>query len=194
MSGYLEFLQGLRGKLPPLEGKALRLQEIRPADVSGEYVAWLNDPEVVAFTESRFQRHTLESVAAFVDGFQDNSTDWLLAICLKDSGRHIGNIRLGPIDVHHYRAPLGILIGDKGQWGRGYGSESLGLAVKLGFEVMGLHRLTAGVHSLNQGSLKAFQNNGFKIEGEFSGHSLVGGRFIDDYVLGLNNPSFQLPA
>ena len=39
-----------------------------------------------------------------------------LGIFLKDANKHIGNIKLEPIDFENKKATLGILIGDKNYW------------------------------------------------------------------------------
>ena len=48
-------------------------------------------------------------------------------ICLVEDGRHIGNIKLGPIQWLHRRADLSLFIGDKSCWSLGYASEAIGL-------------------------------------------------------------------
>ena len=50
------------------------LRELTVRDVSGRYAAWMNDPEVVRFTEARHASHTIESLRTFVAACEANSS------------------------------------------------------------------------------------------------------------------------
>ena len=45
-------------------------------------------------------------------------------------GRHIGNIKIGPVHSYHRRARIGLLIGEKEFWNRGYATEAIKLAAR----------------------------------------------------------------
>lgn len=167
------------------EGEHLQLRRLRPEDVGTTYVGWLNDAETVRYTEARHGRHTLESVREFVAACQARSDVHLWGIFELAGGAHVGNIKLGPIDAFHRRASIGLLIGERSRWGRGYATEAIGIAVRLGFGELGLHKLTAGVIAGNEPSLKAFRKNGFVVEGVRRRHSLVDGAWRDETLLGL---------
>ena len=77
------------------------------------------------------------------------------------------------------------MIGDKSFWGNGYASEAWALVVDYAFNRLGLRKLTAGVVSGNRASLKALQNLGFVIEGEFKEDVFMMGELRDVYRLGL---------
>jgi len=144
----------------------LLLRPVAEADINPTYVAWLNDPDVNAFLETRFQRQTLESVRAY---WQDHgkapSSPWW-AICRRDQqDRHIGNIKLGPIHPIHRRADVSLFLGDRGCWGLGFASEAIALVRDWAFQQLGLHKLCAGLYADNIGSLRAFEKCGFRLEG-----------------------------
>ena len=42
-----------------LQGKRIYLRELLPADANGNYFQWMQDPEILQFLESRFQKHSL---------------------------------------------------------------------------------------------------------------------------------------
>ena len=101
--------------------------------------------------------------------------------------KHIGNIKLGPINWIYRIADIGVLIGEKDCWGEGYATEAIALIKEYAFNVLGLHKLTAGSIGLNEGSVKAFQKNNFKIEGVRKKHAFINGSYVDAILLGLVN-------
>jgi RimJ/RimL family protein N-acetyltransferase len=179
-----------------LEGDRVYLREVVPSDVTDRYIAWLNDPEVTAGLEIRFQPHSKEGILEYVHEMAGSPNHAFLAVVVKEDDRHIGNIKLGPINWVHRRGDIGILIGEKDCWGRGYGTEAIRLLVRHAFMQLNLHRLVAGVYEDNPGSIRAFQKNGFDIEGIMKDHCFSRGRYVNGVLLGLvrseppNTPNF----
>lgn len=174
-----------------VNGENLYLRPINLNDVSKKYVNWMNDPYINQYLESRFAEQTMESVKDFVKSMIGSQTDILLAICEKDSGRHVGNIKIGPINTIHSHAEVGLLIGEKECWGKGYGSEAIGLVVDYAFKTLNIHRLTAGAYAENISSIKAFKKNGFLVEGTYRNHVFYNDVFVDCIRMGIINPEYN---
>ena len=64
----------------------------------------------------------------------NSPVDAMFGIFLNDSHQHIGNIKSGNIDPFHRRAEVGLVIGDRAVWGKGYAAEAISLATRYGFE------------------------------------------------------------
>lgn len=165
-----------------LEGAKLYLKPFTVGDVTEEYIGWLNDPEVNQFLESRFEHHTLESSRVYVEKISQNPANIFLAIMSKDTGRHIGNIKLGPIDSHHKVGSIGLMIGDKNSWGKGLATEAVKLLTDYAFDTLKLHKVTAGAYENNAGSIKIFLKLGFFEEGRRKKHMRFDYGYVD-YVL-----------
>ena len=75
------------------------------------------------------------------------------------------NVKLGNINIRHGYADIGFLIGEKEYWGGGFGSEAVGLATTFGFNYLSLNKIYGGVYSVNAGSVRVFQKNGYVLEG-----------------------------
>ena len=135
--------------------------------VSLEYVSWLNDPEVNRYLESRFIEHNFEDVAGFVRRLQADDSTIFLGIYLKDSDKHIGNIKLDSIDSYHSRGIVGLMLGDKQEWGKGFATEAIREITKYAFNELGLKKVSAGCYESNLGSKKAFERVGYEVEGFF---------------------------
>jgi [ribosomal protein S5]-alanine N-acetyltransferase len=172
---------------PFVQGERIYLREVRPSDVDESYYQWMNDPEVTRFLESRFRPNDIDSLRTYVEQASKDKSSIFLAVVLKESGRHIGNIKLGPIDWIHRLADVGVLIGEKDCWGKGYATEAIGLVAGLAFGRLNLHKLTAGSYSANRGSQMAFQKNGFVVEGTRRQHRFSEGAFTDTVIMGLLN-------
>ena len=162
-----------------IDGPRLHLRSARPSDASDRYVAWLNDAEINRYLELRFSTHTLAGVKAYIAEMAESTTYVFLAIVLNDGERHIGNIKIGPINRAHRYADIGIVIGEKDAWGKGYATEAISLATRYAFETLGLHRLEAGAYEPNMGSAKAFIKAGWHEEGREIAKWSVDGKFVD---------------
>jgi RimJ/RimL family protein N-acetyltransferase len=155
----------------------LKLVPLTVQDVTEQYVNWLNDRDVNQFLESRFVSHDLASTTDFVQKCVDDPATLLLAIrCKLLSDRHVGNVKIGPIDRNHGTAEVGIMIGDREAWGKGVGSGAIRIATEIAQRELALRRITAGCYKSNVGSWKAFTKAGFTIEGERPKHFLLNGK------------------
>jgi RimJ/RimL family protein N-acetyltransferase len=168
-----------------LSGPRLYLREVLPADAGGRYLSWMNDPEVTRYLESRFFPTTAGSLRAYVEARLGDSDHLFLAIVLARGDRHIGNIKVGPIDRVHRHADVGILIGESDCWGQGYATEAIRLVVDHAFGALSLHRLTASCYAGNEASAAAFEKAGFVREGVRRDHYRSGGRYVDAVMLGI---------
>lgn len=162
-----------------VEGERMYLRKVCASDVNDNYVRWMNDPEVMQYLESRFVAHTPESILAFVKQMSVDKNHAFLAMVLKQGDRHIGNIKLGPIDWHHGLGDIGLLVGEKDCWGKGYAAEAIDLMTRHAFQSLKLHKVTAGCYENNLGSMKAFLKVGFVEEARLKQHFLCEGSYVD---------------
>src|SRR4030042_5215264 len=123
-----------------VKGEMISLRILKPEDVSDNYVRWMHYKDVVRFLENRWSVHTLESIREYVRIINESPDDFLFGIYLKNK-KHIGNIKIGNINQIHKFADIGLLIGDKGMWGKGYGSEAIKMATHSAFENLRLNKL-----------------------------------------------------
>ena len=136
------------------------LRPLREGDVTQAYVDGLNDPEVNRFLLSpNVQRLTLESVRGFVRDNDRDENAVLFGLFIDD--KHVGNVRLHDIDWGEKHAHVGIALFDKSAWGRGLGTEALRRVVCVGFEILGLTTIRAGIADENIPSQRIFQKAGF---------------------------------
>jgi ribosomal-protein-alanine N-acetyltransferase len=168
---------------PFLCGENIYLREVRPSDVTESYYRWLNDPAITQFLECRFHPNSIDNLIEYVKSRQTDPNNIFLAIIIKENHRHIGNIKLEPIHWVHRYAEVGIMIGEKDCWGKGYATEAISLVTKFAFDTLNLHKLTAGSYDVNTGSLKAFQTAGYHIECIRKSQLFYQGAYVDSILL-----------
>ena len=175
-----------------IETSRFELQTLDNSFVSDRYLTWLNSEEVNQYLESRFSINTTAELTNFVKQMLDSENSLLLAIVDKDSGQHIGNIKLGPINSAHKSAPLGLVIGESNWWGKGVAKEVISALTNWSFETLGLAKIFAGSYSSNQGSIRAFLACGYSEEGrQYSQVELSSGVRDDVVLLGKIRPDLS---
>jgi RimJ/RimL family protein N-acetyltransferase len=170
-----------------IEGNLIYLREIRISDVNETYCKWMNDPEITAYLESRFQSYCIEDLKKYVENKINSSNNVFLAIVLKKDKRHIGNIKLSEINWYHKYGDIGIIIGEKDCWGKGYAFEAIKLLTDFAFSELKLHKITAGAYDVNEGSVKAFLKAGYFIEGKRKKQFLYENKYIDAIQMAILN-------
>lgn len=174
--------------LPVLSAAGLTLFPLSPNEINRGYIGWLNDPRVTRYTEvSGLQ--TEQTVREYIVRELADSRSALWGISVK--GRHIGNIRLSDIHLHHGRATIAILVGDVTEHGRGYGAAAIRIVTAHALGDLGLRKLTAGIYEPNLASRRAFEKAGFTLEARLTRHALFEGNPIDVLIYSVFRGSTQ---
>lgn len=173
-------------------GKRMYLRLLAPDDASEAYASWMNDPEINQYLESRFRVQTVESIREYLAVMNDSVYDAMFGMFLNDTHNHIGNIKIGNINVFHRRAEVGLIIGNRTMWGKGYAAEAIELATKYGFEELNLNKLTAGMYEHNMGSFKAFIKAGWRHVGTLKEHCFSHGKYEDEFVVEICRSEYLL--
>ncbi len=165
------------------ESRNIFIRPLLPEDIGESYIAWMNDPEVTQYLESRGTQYLHEDLVQYVKDIRKNDNNLLFGIFLKGSGEHIGNIKIGNISRVHRFADVGLVIGVKEQWGKGYATEAIRLVTEYAFEQLDLNKLVAGMYAPNEGSRKAFEKAGYNIAGRYRNHRFYKGSFVDEILV-----------
>jgi ribosomal-protein-alanine N-acetyltransferase len=169
----------------PLRTKNLILRSLDASHACGPYEAWMRDEDVTRYLEVRFAPPDAAALELFIKRMNDSIDNLLLGLFPSaDPERHIGNIKLGPIDSRHAVAAIGVLIGAKDYWGKGLAGESVAAVAELGFSDFGLERVEAGFYADNIASQRAFTRAGFVEEGRLIAARRIGDTRTDEIVMG----------
>jgi ribosomal-protein-alanine N-acetyltransferase len=178
-----EFVRGSRVYLRPLERE----------DLNARYLSWLNDPEVTRYMETGTFPTTARDLEKFYDEVTGNRNQVILAVADKNSGQHIGNVKLGPIHWIHRCATLGIMIGDKKFWGKGAGLDATRLTVEYGFGRLNLRRIDLGVFANHEAAVRCYEKAGFKVEGRMRESLFKHGEYCDRLWMAVLRSEYKPP-
>ncbi|MBB4842417.1 RimJ/RimL family protein N-acetyltransferase/methionyl-tRNA formyltransferase [Paucibacter oligotrophus] len=164
----------------------LELRCLHEDEVGEAYLGWLNDPLVNQYLEVRHAPPgSVAELRQFVRDVNVSPDNLLLGMFTQNGQHHIGNIKLGPINRLHRRAEIGIVCGDRAEWGKGYATTAIRLLSDFAEQHLDLQRLSAGCYAGNGGSLRAFQKAGFTLEATLPDYWQLGdGGSVSQHLLG----------
>jgi RimJ/RimL family protein N-acetyltransferase len=161
-------------------GDRLRLRAAEREDLP-RFVAWLNDPEVTQFLLINLPMSMADEQRWFESMQAQPPAEHVLVIEIKegDAWRPIGNTSFMDIGWINRSAEIGIFIGEKELWNKGYGRETMRLMIKHGFETLNLNRICLRVYEHNLRGIRAYEHAGFKYEGRMRQAIYKDGRYYD---------------
>jgi RimJ/RimL family protein N-acetyltransferase len=138
---------------------------LSPIDVNDaeKFTEWLNDLEVTI----NLQRYSKSlDLNTEKQKLAELAKDHNYGIIDKENDVLIGMCSFMGIDSLSQAAEVGIFIGNKKYWNKGYGTEALALLLDYGFKALNLHNIGLRVYSFNGRAIKAYEKIGFKITGK----------------------------
>jgi len=152
-------LRPLKGATIP--GEKIRLREKKLSDVRNDY-RWQSDPELARLDAAPgltlpFSVFLLEYTTAL---HRSSPRRYPLAVDTTD-GRHIGNCTCYDIDGKQGEAQLGIMLGDRDYWDKGYGADVINTLVDHVFGTTELKRLYLKTLDWNARAQRCFAKCGF---------------------------------
>ena len=177
-----------------LTGRKIFLREFTQEHLNDpKYFGWLRELETVLpiYRVEYLLPLSFDSLRAYVESLWKSGRDAFFAIHDKDSGKFVGTQRIGHIDWRSGIADLGVLIGDRSCWGRGYATDAIHTACRYAFDTLSLRRLTGGTPASNDAMCRCFRRLGFHEEGRLRQQLLIRGRYDDHVLFGLLKEEHQ---
>ena len=97
----------------------------------------------------------------------------------------IGHCALFKFDDTARTCELGITIGDKSYWGRGYGRDAISVLLDYAFRLRNIRRVFLSVNGSNERAIRAYRATGFMEEGRLRAHVWSQGRYEDLVYMGV---------
>jgi RimJ/RimL family protein N-acetyltransferase len=139
-------------------------------EVAAERIAkWMCDSEFVRLMDTDPAR--LLSVDKYKEWFEKDMVDdekndeLFFLIQTFPENQPIGLIGLDGIRWTHGDAWVGIGLGERDYWGKGYGSDAIRILLRYAFSELNLHRLSLSVFEYNRRAIRSYQKVGFVDEG-----------------------------
>jgi RimJ/RimL family protein N-acetyltransferase len=168
-----------------LRGPTVRLTALSRDDVPA-IARWYQDGEFMRLYDARPAVPKTEAgLTRWLEDLEKDKTTFAFAIRALEGDELIGTLELDGILWAHRVCGMSIAIGDRANWGRGYGTEAAGLALAFAFDELNLHRVTVTVFTYNERSIAMFEALGFQREGVFREFLQRDGRWYDMILYGL---------
>lgn len=175
-------------KAAELSSARLVYKPLSLAHLSQEYVNWMNDPVVICYLESG-GNYTIDMLRDYLREVEEkDSLFW--AIHTLDTGEHIGNIKIDPVNERHGIAEYGIMMGKRSEWGKKYATEASQTIIEHCFGELGIRKITLGVVADNTLAYRLYVKLGFQIEGRYRNHGIYEGKYCDVIRMAIFNPFF----
>jgi RimJ/RimL family protein N-acetyltransferase len=174
-----------------LHGNRVRLTALTSGDLP-TFAQWYQDTEFLRFFDSRpaFPKAQPE-LGRWLEELQKATDGFTFGIRLLNSDGLLGYLELDDIDWQHGVCGLGVGIGDRANWGQGYGFEASQLALEFAFHELNLHRVQGTVFSYNARSQALFAKLGFQREGTYREYLQRDGQRHDMFLYGLLRQEWQ---
>ena len=160
------------GQLRDISTPRLRIIAFAEHHLTESYIGWLNDPEVVRYSE---QRHVVNDLARCRDYFEtmSRSANFFSAIEETAARRgHIGNVSVA-VDRSNGLADISIMIGDRGVWGNDFGYEAWSAVLKALLDREGFRKVTGGTVAPNKAMVRIMEKSGMQPDGVRPAHYLI---------------------
>jgi RimJ/RimL family protein N-acetyltransferase len=176
-------------------GDRVRFRAIEKKDLPF-YVKWLNDPEVRQGLSMNRPISLAEEEEWFAGILKSSPQERPLAIeILPEEDAQdwifVGNCSLIHLNWENRSAEIGIHIGEKQYWDRGFGTEAMQLMCRHAFDDLNLHRLWLQVFETNQRAIRAYEKAGFILEGKFREAKYLNGRYVDVLIMSILKPEWR---
>ena len=175
-----------------LSGEKCYLSPCRPEDAA-KWAQWENDLEVTLPLGDE----------AYCPSSPEKSEEWLrealkrqdhiFSIVDLATDEVIGRCLLFNLDQVNRQAMLGIVIGEKSYWSKGYGQEATRLLVDYAFNLLNLNSLMLGVFAFNTRAIQCYRNVGFKEIGRRRQARILGGQKHDAILMDILAEEFESP-
>ena len=166
-----------------LETERLKLYPLDSSFCSKEYLEWINNDEVIKYLETE-KGSSIDDLKKYLELIEKNKI-FAWAIVVKDINKHIGNIKIDPVNFKHKYGEYGIMMGDKYSWGNGYAKEASQRIISYCFDKLSLRKINLGVLSVNLRALSLYKSLKFKSEGVLKKHRLFEGNYCDEIRMAL---------
>lgn len=149
-------------------GKLVRLSAMDPAEDSKAFARWGRDSEFNRLLDSGVASITSQATLQklFEKELEDASVNqhWFSIRKLED------DTLLGNIDLYVYNwsardAFVGLGIGERTDWGKGYGTDVMNVMLRYAFTEVSLYRVTLTVFEYNPRAIRSYEKVGFRHEG-----------------------------
>ncbi|MBU3106526.1 GNAT family N-acetyltransferase [Clostridium gasigenes] len=174
------------------KGKLVELRAYKEEDIEIA-TNFINDEEIkkflclgVPFPMTKWEEEAwVKSRKAGADFTYD------FAVCDLKDGKYIGGCSINEANIKNKNCTIGIMIGDKDYWSKGYGTDALNILIKFIFEELNMEKVKLSVFGFNERAKACYKKVGFKEEGIFKKEIFRNGKYHDEIRMAIFREEWQ---
>ncbi|MCR4421910.1 MAG: GNAT family N-acetyltransferase [Spirochaetales bacterium] len=163
---------------------------LSPYDVSYSeiFYRWVNDLDVVSSISLANKTISFEVEKEIMSKL---SKEHSYLIVDKVDDKVIGGCGFFDIDHINRTSLVGIIIGDKNKWDKGFATDALKTLCAFGFNYLNLHNIMLTVYSFNKRAIRCYEKVGFKIIGRRRQSFYQNGIYHDELYMDIISDEFK---
>lgn len=100
-----------------------------------------------------------------------------------ETNKYIGGCGINSVNWLTRVAIVGIMIGDKDYWGKGYGTDAMKVLIDFIFNDMNINKIRLSVFSFNERARRSYEKCGFEVEGVLKDEIFKDGKYYDEIIM-----------
>lgn len=163
---------------------------LSPIDVNDteKFTEWLNDLELTQYLSRLYPRSI--NIQNEKESLEKIANEHNYSIIDIETDELLGNCGFVTVNNINQTGEVGIFIGNKKFWDKGYGTEALCLLLDFGFKVLNLHNISLSVVSFNPRAIRVYEKIGFKTIGKWRESLLMGKKRHDIIFMDILHDEF----
>jgi RimJ/RimL family protein N-acetyltransferase len=167
-------------------GDLVRLTAEDPETMASLVSQWSLDSEYSRLLDwDPARRFSVKNTLKWIEKHHENPDNISFAIRTLEGGKIIGDIGLDGIRWNHREAFIGLGLGMREYWGKGYGTDAMKIMLRYAFMELNLARISLDVFEYNPRGIRSYEKAGFTMEGRMRGMLLREGRRWDLIYMGI---------
>lgn len=169
-------------------GDKVCLRAYREDDID-KATSFVNDKELKKFlvTTIPFPTTMWEEESWIKSQISNNNGTYNFAIEDIENNKYIGGCGIQQVDWLNRVATVGIMIGYKDYWGKGYGTDAMKVLIKFLFDDMNINKIRLSTFSFNERAINSYKKCGFEIEGILKEEIFKDGKYYDKIIMSIFN-------
>ena len=160
-----------------LKGEKVLLRPMQEADIARQH-EFNQDVELYLLDGDYPHVSSWQAARTFYES-RTTPRDDMAPFAIEADGIYIGYCSLMNLEHRHRNFELGIMIGDRAYWGRGYGRDAVTVLLHYGFHHLGGRRINLPTHARNKRAIRCYLACGFIEEGRPRQVVWIDGGYVD---------------
>jgi RimJ/RimL family protein N-acetyltransferase len=172
-------------------GRLVRLRAIEPDDAETIFRQRQDDEISRLDAQIQWPQSLAEVRRKLEDRTKKKPTDDENLLIETLDGHLVGDINVQATDPRSGTFSIGIGLGERSAWGKGYGKEAMLLMLRYMYHERRYQKCNLGVYAYNERAIAFYRHLGFVDEGRLRRNHFTDGEYHDEILLGMTREEFD---